>query len=1187
MPLSLQLKRLQEADYNTYKGKIGEITYDKDTGDTGSLVVHDGQTEGGNHLINEKVNTDIFLSHNNGVYEIVDRHGRTLLDDKGRYPKVLSVSRDSNNNFSSNQVLEKSLPPTPQGQDQYVIVLGKDEVGDGYGGVYVADQADTAPPLEKTYTKIPIQANSDNGHWKYIPTQAGADQVKSVAEIRDMDISLQGSERIFFLPTQKEWFIPTQIDVLVKDDADGQQPTDTVYEFGHYLNGQFIADQKFKLRQSNYIGGIAFSHYFRQRKAYKTNTSSLYLRVSSSSTGGKSVTGDVALLGYFIDASQVNTSSNRDESVRELRFSPESVEDQVFEVLEAGNNISITYDDTGDTITLDFVNTLTTDDFPEGSSNLYYSDQRVDDRIAAVTTDKLSEGSSNLYYTGERVRDDVASLLQEGANINLTYNDSGDTLTIAVEGMSDVGKTGDFNDLNNKPPIAIETQNNGQNVLFESSTLNFTGDVSVTNSSGDISEVSITVPVDDVAGKTGSVSLEAYDLTYKAEFQAFDEAFSSDFGSDAEPVNLRNELDRRGRTPHMFGAVGDGTTDDSNAFQELINSIPDGETARFIVPIGDYKLDSPLDPSNRNLAWELQGDVNLSGFNPNLPGHIIEPEPKAKNITYTGDFSNAISVPLRDELDRRAVTPEMFGAVGDGQTDDSSALADADASGGKAIVLTGNYLITSDIVLDTHLVFRNGFLSPDTGVTVTINGSFNYVSEQIFSGQGSILFGNLNEADIRWWGASVESDIYSACQSAVESLESIYSGDSIPSVNKFAGKVVKIPGGDYTLSDVVRIKQGGIEVKGDGVNATSIKSTSTNGCFRFESINSDSGQNINNCGISNVRLIGTATTNSTTDTACQFVIVKHGYCRNVKIENFNHSLDLVAVEEPFYVNDCTFWQNSADLTTATSLRVLALSVTTGGQVTDPDDGTEYRYCSMVFVQGNEFRSIAGAQSHHIKITGVDGLYVDSCHLLNGENQADFDPVSAAVPLANVSFSNTFFDGTANDSKRNIIFRNKTFTSELVAYDTNFQGCKFNGVSIESLLLNHEDLKRLTLINCLFDKSDGSYLINAKAGKEFLLIDECQFILTKDNSPSVSSIHLDLRQSDFFRFTRIKQSTFLNESGATLMPRWVLLDGDGSNNPTIFAHENDYATSTDLTDGFFDKNDTGTATVNTRNNNSFG
>ena len=54
------------------------------------------------------------------------------------------------------------------------------------------------------------------------------------------------------------------------------------------------------------------------------------------------------------------------------------------------------------------------------------------------------------------------------------------------------------------------------------------------------------------------------------------------------------------------------------------------------------------------------------------------------------------------------VTPEMFGAVGDGMTDDTSAFNSAIASGKKVLVPEGNYYLSSHIFSDENIVEDNG-----------------------------------------------------------------------------------------------------------------------------------------------------------------------------------------------------------------------------------------------------------------------------------------------------------------------------------------------------------------------------------------------------------------------------------------------------------------------------------------------
>ena len=103
----------------------------------------------------------------------------------------------------------------------------------------------------------------------------------------------------------------------------------------------------------------------------------------------------------------------------------------------------------------------TTDNLSEGSTNLYYTDERVADKIGgiltasgnlnvtyddaadtitiseALTTTDIAEGD-NLYYTDERVDDRVGALIVGGANITATYNDGAGTLTIDADNVGDV-----------------------------------------------------------------------------------------------------------------------------------------------------------------------------------------------------------------------------------------------------------------------------------------------------------------------------------------------------------------------------------------------------------------------------------------------------------------------------------------------------------------------------------------------------------------------------------------------------------------------------------------------------------------------------------------------------------------------------------------------------------------------------
>ena len=48
------------------------------------------------------------------------------------------------------------------------------------------------------------------------------------------------------------------------------------------------------------------------------------------------------------------------------------------------------------------------------------------------TTDNITEGSTNLFFTNERAQDAVGNILTDSASVDFTYNDAGNTITAAV-----------------------------------------------------------------------------------------------------------------------------------------------------------------------------------------------------------------------------------------------------------------------------------------------------------------------------------------------------------------------------------------------------------------------------------------------------------------------------------------------------------------------------------------------------------------------------------------------------------------------------------------------------------------------------------------------------------------------------------------------------------------------------------
>ena len=114
-----------------------------------------------------------------------------------------------------------------------------------------------------------------------------------------------------------------------------------------------------------------------------------------------------------------NTTDDVTEGVSNLYFTDERVQDAVSALISAGTheNITVTYDDEANS--LSFV---------------------AENGVAGSTTDDLVEGITNLYYTDERVQDAVNSLIAAGthSNIVITYDDETNSLSFAAEnGVAD------------------------------------------------------------------------------------------------------------------------------------------------------------------------------------------------------------------------------------------------------------------------------------------------------------------------------------------------------------------------------------------------------------------------------------------------------------------------------------------------------------------------------------------------------------------------------------------------------------------------------------------------------------------------------------------------------------------------------------------------------------------------------
>ena len=150
-----------------------------------------------------------------------------------------------------------------------------------------------------------------------------------------------------------------------------------------------------------------------------------------------------------------------------------------------------------------------TDQLAEGSTNLWYTNGRVEGVIASKTSDDFAEGSSNLYYTDARVDARLATQLIAGNNIALTPGANG-IITISA----------------NIPPSTVYTDTDARGAI------SVAGDLSYDAGTGVISYTAPTT-TNWTAITNTPTTLAGYGIT-----DAFDGAYSSLTGAPTIPTNV-------------------------------------------------------------------------------------------------------------------------------------------------------------------------------------------------------------------------------------------------------------------------------------------------------------------------------------------------------------------------------------------------------------------------------------------------------------------------------------------------------------------------------------------------------------------------------------------------------------------------------------------------------------------------
>ena len=207
-----------------------------------------------------------------------------------------------------------------------------------------------------------------------------------------------------------------------------------------------LATADFSTTADTWIGTKTTSHLAEGSNLYFTDARA---RASISATGSLSYNDATGVMSFTMPA-QTTTAITEGTN---LYFTDERAQDAVASSLVAGTNTAIVYDDIANTITISASNAgginlsqNDTDDLSEGATNLYYTDTRVDTRLAQlIVINDTSEFGELIYNIPTSVIDfssvttaEIRNTLGQGTGV--FYNSTSGEISIgqAVDTSSDV-----------------------------------------------------------------------------------------------------------------------------------------------------------------------------------------------------------------------------------------------------------------------------------------------------------------------------------------------------------------------------------------------------------------------------------------------------------------------------------------------------------------------------------------------------------------------------------------------------------------------------------------------------------------------------------------------------------------------------------------------------------------------------
>ena len=387
---------------------------------------------------------------------------------------------------------------------------------------------------------------------------------------------------------------------------------------------------------------------------------------------------------------------------------------------------------------------LDEDNFASDSNVAVASQQSIKAYVATQiaskdNTDEITEGSSNLYFTNERVDDRVNGLLSAGVNVALSYDDANNDLEIRVpyENIQDTvgtqiasngshtGITATYDDAGDGAIDLAVSSSHIRGLISAGGDLSYnssTGVMSFTNDAGDISSVVAGTGLTG-GGTSGDVTLNVVGgdgITANANDIALSSSVAGnalDFTSGVIDVAVDNssiEIDSE-ELQVKAGGITNSMLAGSIAASKLAGSIGNSLLSNSAITIDgtSVSLGGSISTNNTQLTTEEVQDI--------VGGMVTGNTETGVAVTYedgdgTLDFVIGSGVITNAMLAGSIANDKLAGSIANAKLANSSITIDGNTVALGGSVTTNNTQLTQENVED----FVGGMLDgTETGISVS------------------------------------------------------------------------------------------------------------------------------------------------------------------------------------------------------------------------------------------------------------------------------------------------------------------------------------------------------------------------------------------------------------------------------------------------------------------------------------